>query len=72
MMLRYRRTAAGAGLTSAAETAFTFIAPRGLAHPKTRAHVRLLGPCFKTGRIDSYDRQRPKSMVREQHRPIDR
>ena len=23
----------------------------GVCHPNTRTHVRLLGPCFKTGRI---------------------
>ena len=28
-------------------------------HPKTRAHVRLLGPCFKTGRLKP-SRQHPK------------
>ena len=56
-------------LTSAA--AFTFIAPRGLTHPKTHAHVRLLGPCFKTGRMYPYDRQHPKSMVQDHH-PNDR
>ena len=50
---------------------FTFIAPRGFTHPKTCAHVRLLGPCFKTGRMDPYDRQHPKGMVRD-HRPNDR
>ena len=27
--------------------------------PKTRAHFRLLGPCFKTGRMKSYDCQQP-------------
>ena len=43
--------------------AFTFIAPEGFDHPKTRTHVRLLGPCFKTGRMKSYDRQRPKHNV---------
>ena len=34
-----------------AKRAFTFIAPLGLATcvPMTRAHARLLGPCFKTG-----------------------
>ena len=53
------------------EVAFTFIAPRGFSHPKTRAHVRLLAPCFKTGRMDPYDRQRPKRVGRE-HRPNDR
>ena len=39
--------------------AFTFIVPAGFNHPKTRTHVRLLGPCFKTGRMKSYDRQQP-------------
>ena len=29
---------------------FAFTAPLGLVHPTTRTHVRLLGPCFKTGR----------------------
>ena len=29
---------------------FAFTTPMGLAHPMTRIHVRLLGPCFKTGR----------------------
>lgn len=33
-------------------TRFTFISPLGLdSYPMTRAHVRLLGPCFKTGRV---------------------
>lgn len=58
-------------LTSAAEATFTFIAPRGFTHPKTCAHVRLLGPCFKTGRMDPYDRQHLKRMVRDHH-PNDR
>ena len=43
-----------------AELAFTFIAPEGFCHPKTRTRVRLLGPCFKTGRMKPYDRQRPR------------
>ena len=43
--------------------AFTFIVPAGFNHPKTRTHVRLLGPCFKTGRMKSYDRQQPKHIV---------
>ena len=41
------------------QAAFTFIAPLGFLHPKTRAQARLLGPCFKTGRMKPYDRQRP-------------
>jgi hypothetical protein len=32
-----------------ARLTFTFISPLGLRVPMTRAHVRLLGPCFKTG-----------------------
>ena len=28
-------------------------------HPPTRIHVRLLGPCFKTGRLEPF-RQRPE------------
>ncbi|KAI3489936.1 hypothetical protein L1887_45934 [Cichorium endivia] len=27
----------------------SFLAPCGFTHPLTRTHVRLLGPCFKTG-----------------------
>ena len=42
------------------QAAFTFIVPLGFAHPKTCAHVRLLGPCFKTGRMKPYGRQQPK------------
>ena len=43
--------------------AFTFSVPAGFNHPKTRTHVRLLGPCFKTGRMKPYDRQQPKHIV---------
>jgi hypothetical protein len=31
----------------------SFLAPRGFSNPPTRTHVRLLGPCFKTGRMES-------------------
>ncbi|KAI3488650.1 hypothetical protein L1887_47297 [Cichorium endivia] len=31
--------------------AISFLAPCGFTHPLTRTHVRLLGPCFKTGRM---------------------
>ena len=31
--------------------------PTGFDHPETCAHVRLLGPCFKTGRMEPYGRQ---------------
>ena len=29
----------------------SFLTPCGFTHPLTRTHVRLLGPCYKTGRI---------------------
>lgn len=41
---------AGRGATAAARP-LTFISPVGLVRPMTRTHVRLLGPCFKTGRV---------------------
>ena len=50
---------------------FTFIAPRGFDHPATCAHVRLLGPCFKTGRMKSYDRQHFRRVMCG-HQTIDR
>ncbi|GLT51070.1 hypothetical protein SLA2020_245160 [Shorea laevis] len=31
----------------------SFLAPYGFLSPLTRTHVRLLGPCFKTGRMGS-------------------
>ena len=31
----------------------SFLAPYGFSSPVTRTHVRLLGPCFKTGRMGS-------------------
>ena len=45
------------------QAAFTFIAPLGFGHPKTCAHVRLLGPCFKTGQMKPYGRQQPRCIV---------
>lgn len=44
--------------------ALTFIAPRGFEpNPLTRARVRLLGPCFKTGRVGCRHRRRPLTPV---------
>ncbi|KAL2453813.1 Uncharacterized protein Adt_48693 [Abeliophyllum distichum] len=34
-------------------TPISFLAPYGFTRPLTRTHVRLLGPCFKTGRMGS-------------------
>ncbi|CAN6972884.1 unnamed protein product [Brassica rapa subsp. trilocularis] len=46
-----------------------FLAPYGFTHPLTRTHVRLLGPCFKTGRMgspqaDALSTQMPRHAVR--------
>ncbi|KAI3477395.1 hypothetical protein L1887_60934 [Cichorium endivia] len=63
----------------------SFLAPCGFTHPLTRTHVRLLGPCFKTGRIGCpqagagstqvYRRDgaccQPRSTRRHLHEPID-
>ncbi len=61
----------GTGSHLDGQAAFTFITPASFLHSRTRAHVRLLGPCFKTGRMRPCDRQRPGLVVRD-HRPGDR
>ena len=48
---RPARSGIGPGERSEERPPFTFIAPLGLVSPMTRTHVRLLGPCFKTGRV---------------------
>ena len=45
-----RRDCAQEGIVPKLQAAFAFTAPLGLGNPMTRTHVRLLGPCFKTGR----------------------
>ncbi|KAK7384412.1 hypothetical protein VNO78_30106 [Psophocarpus tetragonolobus] len=42
----------------------SFLVPYGFTHPLTRTHVRLLGPCFKTGRMGS-----PQADARSMHVP---
>jgi hypothetical protein len=47
----------------------SFLAPYGFTHPLTRTHVRLLGPCFKTGRMgnpqaDARSTQMPRHAVK--------
>ena len=37
------------GITPRIQVPFAFTAPLGLDNPMARTHVRLLGPCFKTG-----------------------
>ena len=46
---------------------FAFTAPLGLVRPMARTHVRLLGPCFKTGR-----RGRRPTRDRDADRPSER
>ena len=36
-------------ITPQLQAAFAFTVPLGLVHPMACAHVKLLGPCFKTG-----------------------
>jgi hypothetical protein len=43
----------------------SFLAPYGFTGPSTRTHVRLLGPCFKTGRMGSPQADARSTQVRE-------
>ncbi|CAN1330564.1 hypothetical protein LINPERPRIM_LOCUS34993, partial [Linum perenne] len=43
----------------------SFLAPYGFTRPLTRTHVRLLGPCFKTGRMGSPQADARSAQVRE-------
>ena len=51
------------------QAAFTFIAPKGFNHPKTRTHVRLLGPCFKTGRTKPCSHRAVHARVEQKYSP---
>ena len=46
----------------------SFLAPYGFAGPLTRTHVRLLGPCFKTGRMGSSQADAGSAQVRKARR----
>jgi len=50
-LLRRSRSVGGATLERIPPV--SFLAPYGFTRPLTRTHVRLLGPCFKTGRMGS-------------------
>ncbi|CAN2059182.1 unnamed protein product [Malus fusca] len=50
-LLRRSRSVGGATLRGIPPV--SFLAPYGFDRPLTRTHVRLLGPCFKTGRMGS-------------------
>ncbi|XLT28643.1 hypothetical protein HN873_059935 [Arachis hypogaea] len=49
----HRRSGSVGGATPGGIPPISFLAPCGFIHPLTRTHVRLLGPCFKTGRMGS-------------------
>uniref|UniRef100_A0A8D8DFG7 (northern house mosquito) hypothetical protein n=1 Tax=Culex pipiens TaxID=7175 RepID=A0A8D8DFG7_CULPI len=54
--------ASGSHLGRRRAAAFTFIAPRRLScEPPTRARVRLLGPCYKTGRVGGRHHRGPRA-----------
>jgi hypothetical protein len=47
---------------------FTFISPLGLTIPLTRVYAKLLGPCFKTGRIgDQLNAERKTQAIKRHH-----
>jgi hypothetical protein len=45
--------------------AFTFIVPVSFQHPMARVYAKLLGPCFKTGRIGDQLLHREPTWERE-------
>ncbi|KAI9070636.1 hypothetical protein K1719_047398 [Acacia pycnantha] len=49
----HRRSRSVGGATHEGIPPVGFLAPYGFTRPLTRTHVRLLGPCFKTGRMGS-------------------
>ncbi|KAL2319148.1 hypothetical protein Fmac_033024 [Flemingia macrophylla] len=49
----HRRSGSVDGATHKGIPPISFLAPYGFTRPLTRIHVRLLGPCFKTGRMGS-------------------
>ncbi|PHT25658.1 Protein TAR1 [Capsicum baccatum] len=61
-LLRRSRSVGGAPLGGIPP--ISFLAPYGFTRPLTRTHVRLLGPCFKTGRMGS-----PQASVRSAQMP---
>ena len=64
MLCHDTRVCHGSHISRAEAPTFTFIAPVGFVHPLTRALARLLGPCFKTGRIGGRlsHRERPSAL----------
>ncbi|KAK7313298.1 hypothetical protein VNO77_37979 [Canavalia gladiata] len=61
----HRRSGSVGGATHKGIPPISFLTPYGFTRPLTRTHVRLLGPCFKTGRmgnpqVDARSMQVPK------------
>ncbi|CAL9747735.1 unnamed protein product, partial [Musa acuminata subsp. burmannicoides] len=48
----------------------SFLVPSGFPYPSTRTHVRLLGPCFKTGRMGAL--AMPRSACTQRDAPMAR
>ncbi|PHT97097.1 hypothetical protein BC332_33986 [Capsicum chinense] len=61
-LLKRSRSVAGAPLGGIPP--ISFLMPYGFTRPLTRTHVRLLGPCFKTGRMGS-----PQASIRSAQMP---
>ncbi|KAG6654581.1 hypothetical protein CIPAW_05G155600 [Carya illinoinensis] len=64
-----RRSRSVGGATHKGIPPISFLSPYGFTSPLTRTHVRLLGPCFKTGRMgcpqaDARSTQMPKHALR--------
>ncbi|KAG6654572.1 hypothetical protein CIPAW_05G154700 [Carya illinoinensis] len=64
-----RRSRSVGGATHKGIPPISFLAPYEFTSPLTRTHVRLLGPCFKTGRMgcpqaDARSTQMPKHALR--------
>ena len=49
---------------------FRFRSALGFRHPKTRIHVRLLGPCFKTGRTQPFHQHHQDNGAHPSSNPI--
>ncbi|KAK7240815.1 hypothetical protein RIF29_42795 [Crotalaria pallida] len=49
----HRRSGSVGSATHRGIPPISFLAPYGFTRPLTRTHVRLLGPCFKTGKMGS-------------------
>uniref|UniRef100_A0A0R0GHB7 Senescence-associated protein n=1 Tax=Glycine max TaxID=3847 RepID=A0A0R0GHB7_SOYBN len=63
----HRRSGSVGGATHRGIPPISFLAPYGFTRPLTRTHVRLLGPCFKTGRMGSPQADARSAQVPRHH-----